>query len=84
MSCPSDNTQTIDQSGFWESGSLNWDAHRTIAGSRSVAVAYPFFLNSPAELLIIRRCMDCNHLFMLHVPTLPVCVPRLPLCLFST
>ncbi|THU93985.1 DUF300-domain-containing protein [Dendrothele bispora CBS 962.96] len=40
MSCPSDNTQTIDQSSFWESGSLNWDAHRigwTIAGACSVA-----------------------------------------------
>lgn len=26
--CPSDNTDAVDQSSFWSSGSLNWDAHR--------------------------------------------------------
>ncbi|THU79933.1 hypothetical protein K435DRAFT_874919 [Dendrothele bispora CBS 962.96] len=62
MSCLSDNTQTIDQSSFWESGSLNWDAHR---------------LDNCGCLFY------CNHLFMLRVPTLPVCVPRLPLSVFS-
>ncbi|KAH0835606.1 organic solute transporter Ostalpha-domain-containing protein [Lanmaoa asiatica] len=27
-SCPSANTQAIDQSSFWDSGNLNWDEHR--------------------------------------------------------
>jgi len=26
--CPSENTQAIDQSSFWSSGNLNWDEHR--------------------------------------------------------
>ncbi|KAI0291173.1 DUF300-domain-containing protein [Multifurca ochricompacta] len=40
MSCPSDNTQAVDQSSFWSQGSLHWDAHRVgwaIAGGCSVA-----------------------------------------------
>ncbi|KAI0259472.1 DUF300-domain-containing protein [Gloeopeniophorella convolvens] len=28
MSCPSDNTQVVDQSSFWSHGSIHWDAHR--------------------------------------------------------
>ncbi|KAH9970660.1 organic solute transporter Ostalpha-domain-containing protein [Russula compacta] len=28
MSCPSDNTQAVDQSSFWSSGNIHWDAHR--------------------------------------------------------
>ncbi|KIJ62456.1 hypothetical protein HYDPIDRAFT_182786 [Hydnomerulius pinastri MD-312] len=26
--CPSENTQAVDQSSFWNSGSLDWDEHR--------------------------------------------------------
>jgi len=26
--CPSENTQAIDQSSFWDSGNVNWDEHR--------------------------------------------------------
>ncbi|KAF9471458.1 DUF300-domain-containing protein [Pholiota conissans] len=26
--CPSDNSPVIDQSSFWSSGNVNWDAHR--------------------------------------------------------
>ncbi|KAF9222240.1 DUF300-domain-containing protein [Gyrodon lividus] len=26
--CPSQNTQDVDQSSFWSSGNLNWDEHR--------------------------------------------------------
>ncbi|KAI6014358.1 DUF300-domain-containing protein [Pisolithus marmoratus] len=26
--CPSSNTQSVDQSSFWDSGNTNWDAHR--------------------------------------------------------
>ncbi|KAI6141602.1 DUF300-domain-containing protein [Pisolithus tinctorius] len=26
--CPSSNTQSVDQSSFWSSGNTNWDAHR--------------------------------------------------------
>jgi len=34
MSCPSDNTQVVDQSQFWSQGSLHWDAHRVGMGDR--------------------------------------------------
>jgi hypothetical protein len=39
MSCPSDNTQAVDQSHFWGSGSIHWDAHRVgwaVAGGCSL------------------------------------------------
>lgn len=26
--CPSDNRQAVDQSGFWDSNGIEWDAHR--------------------------------------------------------
>ncbi|PPQ67258.1 hypothetical protein CVT25_005842 [Psilocybe cyanescens] len=38
--CPSDNTADIDQSSFWSSGTLHWDAHRigwAVAGACTVA-----------------------------------------------
>ncbi|KAJ7647284.1 DUF300-domain-containing protein [Roridomyces roridus] len=38
--CPSDNTDAIDQSSFWDSGNLHWDSHRigwVIAGSCTLA-----------------------------------------------
>ncbi|KAG1828261.1 DUF300-domain-containing protein [Suillus variegatus] len=38
-SCPSDNTENVDQSSFWSSGNLNWDQHRigwAIAGGCAV------------------------------------------------
>ncbi|KAL4064689.1 organic solute transporter Ostalpha-domain-containing protein [Scleroderma yunnanense] len=28
VSCPSSNTEVVDQSSFWDSGNLNWDEHR--------------------------------------------------------
>lgn len=28
MSCPSDNTQSVDQSDFWSSDGVHWDAHK--------------------------------------------------------
>lgn len=37
--CPSDNTEAVDQSSFWSSGNLNWDEHRigwAIAGGCAV------------------------------------------------
>ncbi|KAH7914889.1 organic solute transporter Ostalpha-domain-containing protein [Hygrophoropsis aurantiaca] len=37
--CPSQNTEAVDQSSFWSSGSLDWDEHRigwAIAGGCSV------------------------------------------------
>ncbi|KAH9954598.1 organic solute transporter Ostalpha-domain-containing protein [Russula dissimulans] len=40
MSCPSDDSQAVDQSQFWSQGSLHWDAHRigwAIAGSCALA-----------------------------------------------
>jgi hypothetical protein len=41
MSCPSDNTQAVEQSGFWSEGSIHWDAHRVgwaIAGGSALLV----------------------------------------------
>ncbi|KJA14415.1 hypothetical protein HYPSUDRAFT_49204 [Hypholoma sublateritium FD-334 SS-4] len=40
VNCPSDNSPAIDQSSFWSSGSLHWDAHRVgwaIAGACTAA-----------------------------------------------
>ncbi|KAH9992167.1 DUF300-domain-containing protein [Russula vinacea] len=40
MTCPSDNTQSVDQSHFWSGGSFHWDAHRvgwTVAGACTAA-----------------------------------------------
>jgi hypothetical protein len=45
MSCPSDNTQAVDQSHFWGSGSIHWDAHRVgwaVAGGCSLLVRATF------------------------------------------
>ena len=39
--CPTDNQQVLDQSTFWDSDGINWDAHRigwVIAGSCAVVV----------------------------------------------
>ncbi|KAI9508983.1 DUF300-domain-containing protein [Russula earlei] len=39
MSCPSDNSQSVDQSQFWNAGGLHWDSHRVgwaIAGGCSI------------------------------------------------
>lgn len=47
MQCPSDNSPAIDQSSFWSSGNLHWDAHRigwAVAGACTVAVRYCFLL----------------------------------------
>ncbi|KAJ7346676.1 organic solute transporter Ostalpha-domain-containing protein [Mycena albidolilacea] len=45
--CPSDNSADIDQTSFWDSGNLNWDAHRigwAIAGACTAAtVLISFF-----------------------------------------
>jgi hypothetical protein len=41
--CASENKEAIDQSSFWENGSLNWDAHRigwAVAGACACAVRY--------------------------------------------
>lgn len=41
MTCPSDNTQAVDQSSFWGEGSIYWDAHRVgwaIAGGSALLV----------------------------------------------
>jgi len=46
MHCPSDNTQAVDQSHFWSSGSVNWDAHRVgwaVAGTCALLVRAIFF-----------------------------------------
>lgn len=39
--CPSDNTEQINQSTFWDSGSKHWDAHRigwSVAGGCALLV----------------------------------------------
>ena len=39
--CPTDNKETIDQSSFWDSNGVNWDAHRigwAIAGGCAALV----------------------------------------------
>ncbi|KAF8973229.1 DUF300-domain-containing protein [Flammula alnicola] len=39
MTCPSDNTDAIDQSSFWSSDSVHWDAHRVgwaVAGACTI------------------------------------------------
>jgi len=45
--CPSDNTAAVQQGSFWDSGSVNWDAHRigwAIAGGcTAVTVIISFF-----------------------------------------
>ncbi|KAJ7901884.1 DUF300-domain-containing protein [Mycena olivaceomarginata] len=45
--CPSDNSADVDQTSFWDSGNLNWDAHRigwAIAGACTAAtVLISFF-----------------------------------------
>lgn len=41
-SCPSENTEAVDQSSFWDSGNLNWDEHRigwAIAGGCAALVS---------------------------------------------
>lgn len=49
--CPSDNQQAVDQTGFWNpDGGIEWDAHRigwAIAGACSVAVCVPVYYNLP-------------------------------------
>ncbi|THU76210.1 hypothetical protein K435DRAFT_184758 [Dendrothele bispora CBS 962.96] len=67
---------------FWESGSLNWDAHRTdwTIGACSVRIRSFQFSRCIATRLSLYR--HGNHLLMFRVPTLPVCVPCLPLSLY--
>ncbi len=40
--CPSDNQAVIDQSGFWSSDGIDWDAHKIgwlIAGVCAIVVS---------------------------------------------
>jgi hypothetical protein len=40
--CKEDNQQAIDQTSFWDSNGIHWDAHRigwTIAGACAAAVS---------------------------------------------
>lgn len=67
-SCPSDNAQAVDQSSFWNSNGVDWDAHRVgwvISGSCAAAVRrrmpHQSVLNLMRELLdrYNFRC-DCD------------------------
>lgn len=43
--CPSENTEVLDQSNFWNDGGINWDAHRigwAIAGGCAALVSSNF------------------------------------------
>ncbi|KAJ7770195.1 DUF300-domain-containing protein [Mycena maculata] len=46
--CPSDNSTAVDQSSFWDSGNLNWDAHRigwAIAGGCTAVTVIISFIS---------------------------------------
>ncbi|KAJ6593951.1 organic solute transporter Ostalpha-domain-containing protein [Mycena capillaripes] len=48
QTCPSDNSADVDQTSFWNSGSLNWDAHRigwAIAGGCTVVTVLISFVS---------------------------------------
>ncbi|KAI0367134.1 DUF300-domain-containing protein [Pilatotrama ljubarskyi] len=53
--CPSDNQQAVDQSGFWSSDGIDWDAHRIgwlIAGVCAVVTVV---------LTVINVAFHCTH-----------------------
>ncbi|KAG1726829.1 organic solute transporter Ostalpha-domain-containing protein [Suillus lakei] len=55
--CPSDNTIAVDQSSFWNSGSLNWDEHRigwAIAGGCAVLTVLISMIS------VLRHCRNYN------------------------
>jgi hypothetical protein len=80
MSCPSDNTQVVDQSKFWTSGSIHWDAHRVgwaIAGGCTALVSLitlRVWAKQPGDSFrsdSVDLCRNCP-------PTLSVCYGLAP------
>jgi len=69
MSCPSDNTQAVDQSSFWSSSGSHWDAHRvgwlisgicaavTVAISLVSVLMHCFNYHNPAEQRQVLRIL---------------------------
>lgn len=59
--CPSDNQQLIDQTGFWSSDGIDWDAHRIgwlIAGVCAAVVRSSCVVTQLVELT--RGVVDCR------------------------
>ena len=52
MSCPSDNTQAVEQGSFWSSSGVHWDAHRVgwlISGVCALVVSSECFVFASGE-----------------------------------
>ena len=76
MSCPSDNTQVVDQSSFWDSGNIHWDAHRigwAIAGGSTVLVSVITPWPKKTRVHTAHASADCHHLCHYCSQSLPVC-----------
>jgi hypothetical protein len=76
MSCPSDNTQVVDQSSFWSSGNINWDAHRigwAIAGGSTFLVSAITPCPKKPRVYTAHATADCHHLCHYCSQSLPVC-----------
>ncbi|TFK35664.1 organic solute transporter Ostalpha-domain-containing protein [Crucibulum laeve] len=55
MTCPSENTEAVDQSKFWDSNGMNWDKHRigwAIAGGCAALTAIISFVS------ILKHCRN--------------------------
>jgi hypothetical protein len=76
MTCPSDNTQAVDQSNFWSDGSVHWDAHRVgwaIAGGCAVLVRATSLWPRSQWAPFAYEVADCDLLCYYCPPPLPVC-----------
>ena len=73
--CPSSNTDAVDQSSFWNSGSLNWDAHRVgwaVAGGCTVIVR---FFRFPSTGVVANLAIDTSDIHYHNNFTLQVLGP---------
>src|SRR5262245_9167696 len=82
--CPSENTDMVDQSGFWDSGGVDWDCHRVgwaIAGGFT-AVVRPlftsFFLSELRICNVKKKIADCPYYLYICVATLSVRISHPP------
>jgi hypothetical protein len=67
--CPSTNTASADQSSFWDSDGLHWDAHRIgwiVSGSFAIAVRAHYTRPRTGPKCAQTLCISFTHV-LLHL-----------------
>ncbi len=79
VSCPSTNSNEVDQSSFWDSNGIHWDQHRigwAVAGACTLVVSVLLGITvviAKGRLIpLCGECVDRYHFFNIGAETLSV------------